>query len=148
MKRTERYPETRTYRYYNANPKNRITADCAARAISTATGISYSDVVKGLADVQIRTGYEATEGKGLDIYMESIGWVKNRQPRKEDGTKYTGAEFCQLLSQAVGHGSVIANIGGHHMVSIMRTDDHGRFKVHDTWDSTDGCIGNYWMKKN
>lgn len=144
MKREERYPETRTFLYYNANPKNRITADCAVRAISTATGINYAKVVRDLADVQVRTGYEATEGKGLEIYMNSIGWIKNKQPRHADGKKLTGKEFCELLNQ-MAKGPVVANIGGNHMVAIMRTD--GRFKVHDTWDSTDGCIGNYWTKE-
>lgn len=43
--------------------------------------------------------------------------------------------------------SFIANIGGHHMVCIKETGGlHGSHKVHDTWNSTDGCIGNYWTK--
>ena len=34
----------------------------------------------------------------------------------------------------------IAHIGGHHIIAIVDK------KVNDTWDSTDGCIGNYWTK--
>lgn len=136
MRRQDKYPDTDTFHYHNENPKGRITGDCSYRAIATATGIDYNEVVKGLAEIHCKTGYEPTEGKGLDAYAKSIGWVKNPQPRKADGTKYTGAEFCKIFK-----GICFANIGGHHMVCIK---DH---KVWDIWDSTDGCIGNYWTKK-
>ena len=36
MKREDKFKDTATFHYYNANPKNRITGDCAFRAISTA----------------------------------------------------------------------------------------------------------------
>ena len=58
-----------------------------------------------------------------------------KQPRKSDNTKYIGKEFCKMFK-----GTCVANIGGHHIVCIKDG------KVHDIWDSTDGCIGNYWIK--
>ena len=136
MKREEKYPDTNTFKYYNANPKGRITGDCAYRAIATATGIPYNEVVKGLAEIHCRTGYEPTEGRGLEAYAKSIGWVKHSQPRKPDGTKYTGVEFCKIFK-----GPCFCNIGGHHMVAIIDG------KVNDIWNSTGGCIGNYWTKE-
>lgn len=39
MKRQEKYPETRTFHFHNANPKNRITGDCVTRALCTALEI-------------------------------------------------------------------------------------------------------------
>jgi len=45
------------------------------------------------------------------------------------------------MIEAYTEETVIANIGGHHIVAIIE----GR--VWDTWNSTDGCIGNYWTKK-
>lgn len=82
-----------------------------------------------------------------DKYLQSKGWIKHKQPRKADNTKYTGKEFCRVLNKdifAVGQ-SVVANIGGGHMVCIK--ENGTTFKVHDIWDSTDGCIGNYWTKE-
>lgn len=150
MTRAEKYPDTDTFTYYNANPKNRITADCAIRAIATATGIPYNDVVRGLAEIQCETGYEPTMGKGLELYMKSIGWVKHPQPRKPDGTKYTGAEFCSRLWHMGAWDSVVCNIGGHHMVAIKEVRCAGsiryRYKVHDIWNSTGRCVGNFWTK--
>lgn len=152
MERRQKYPNTKTFRYFNANPKGRITADCSIRAISKATGLDYNDVVIGLAKVQCETGYEPTMGKGLEIYMESIGWEKHPQPKKSSGKKYTGEEFCKFLNKCGWWNcdGIVANIGGHHMVAIMPTDTNDpqeNWKVFDIWDSTDGCIGNYWTKK-
>ena len=46
-----------------------------------------------------------------------------------------GYTICKIYK-----GTCVANIGGNHTVCIKNG------KVHDTWDSTDGCIGNYWVK--
>ena len=133
-RRRIKYPETSTFHYYNANPKNRITGDCWCRAICTALQISYNQVVMEMAELQCKTGYDASEL--IAIYLESKGWTKHKQPRKADNTKYTGEEFCLELAEK--NIRYVANIGGHHIVAIVDC------KVNDTWDSTDGCIGNYW----
>ena len=137
MTRQQKYPDTATFHYHNANPKSRITTDCVIRAICTALEIPYNQVVMELAEQQCMTGYDRSCNTGIDKYLQSKGWVKHKQPRKPDNTKYTGAEFCE---RARTYENYIANIGGGHIVAIVG----GR--VWDTWDSTDGCIGNYWTK--
>ncbi len=142
MTRQEKYPETSTFHYYNANPKNKITGDCWVRAICTALTIPYEQVVMEMAELHCKTGKDCP----IDEYLKNKGWVKHAQPRKPDNTKFTGKEFCTQLNKdicAVGK-SVIANIGGHHIVCIK--EHNIGFKVHDIWDSTDKCIGNYWTK--
>ena len=155
MRRQDKYPDTDTFHYYNANPKNRITTDCCVRAISAATGTDYNRVVLAQAIIQMETGYDQACNKGVDVLMERSGWSKMPQPRKKDGTKYTGKEFCEFqqkyLQDEYAHGKevddgivisprIVANIGGHHMVAIVDG------KVWDIWNSTRGCIGNYWVK--
>ena len=137
MNRAQKYPDTSTFRYYNANPKGRLTTDCAVRAICTGTGIPYNDVVMGLAEIQCKYGMDGSSKEGIERYLKAHGWAKHKQPRKADWTKYTGSEFCKMLDKGE---RVIANIGGHHIVAIVDG------KVWDTWNSTDGCIGNYWTK--
>lgn len=148
-KRQEKYPDTATFHYYNANPKNRITGDCTFRAIATALGQSWEQTVREMAELSIQTGYAINDTKGIAKYLESKGWKKHPQPRKDDNTKYTGKEWCKKISHNpffVGK-NVVANIGGSHIVCIKETDGlHGVHKVHDIWDSTGGCIGNYWTK--
>ena len=134
--RREKYPDTKTFTFYNANPKGRITCDCVVRAICTALNEPYNDILKEMFDMAIKTGYEYTDKKNIDEYLQLKGWTKRKQPRKKDNTKYTGEEFCGIFK-----GVCVANIGGQHIVCIKNG------KIYDTWNSTDGCIGNYWIKE-
>lgn len=150
MTRQKKYPDTKTFHFHNENPKGRYTTDCAIRAIATATQTPYNDVVGLICQVILETGY-TLEPKGLDEVFRRLGWRKCRQPRMSAGFKYTGEQFCRGLQAWLRHGDdiegaeklsdrIVANIGGHHMVAIIDG------KVWDTWNSTDGCIGNYWVK--
>lgn len=151
MRREDRYPETDTFVYYNRNPKNRLTSDCVVRAISTAMDIDYDRVLFEMAYIASETGYGVTDTKCVDAYMKHYGWKKYRQPRHRDNTKFTGRQFCEWLSVNCENGAagyILCNIGGNHMVAIKPTNHDGincQYKVHDIWDSTDGCIGNYWV---
>ena len=136
MTREQKYPDTSTFHYYNANPKNRLTTDCVIRAICTALEQDYCKTVMELAELQCKTGYDDGDKKLYDKYLQSKGWVKHPQPRKADGTKYTGKEFCDMKPTMKRR--IVANIGGGHIVAIIDR------RVWDTWDSTNGCIGNYW----
>ena len=143
MKRQEKYPDTNVFHYYNANPKNRITTDCVIRAISTACDKKYNDVVMDLAKIQCETGYDDGSTKAIDLLMKKYGWIKKSQPRKIDNTKYTGEEFCKDIQNHKYHlayNKIVANIGGHHIVAIIDG------KIFDIWNSSNKCIGNYWIK--
>lgn len=145
MTRQQKYPETSTFHYHNQNPRNRITTDCVIRAISTATEIPYNQVVMEMAELQCKTGYDDGDAKLYDLYLKQQGFVKHKQPRKADNTKYTGAEFCRELqgdySYTIGmQKPIVANIGGGHIVAIVDG------KVWDIWNCTHKSIGNYWIK--
>lgn len=144
MTRRDKYPDTNTFHFYNANPKNRYTGDCVYRALSTATEIPYNNVVMKMAELICKTG----NAEPINEFLKLHGWVKCKQPRKSDNTKYTGKQFCETImkdKQRLGlttdnRKRIIANIGGHHIVAIIDG------KVWDIWDSTNGCIGNFWIK--
>lgn len=147
--RAAKYPTTEVFQYYNRNPKNRITTDCVIRAISTALDLPYTDVVMEMAEMQCKTGYDDGSKELIDRYLKSKGWVKCKQPRKYDNTKYTGEEFCLKIQHPIyceelelpdcNWHRMVANIGGHHIVAIIEG------KIHDIWDSSRGCIGNVWV---
>lgn len=102
----------------------------------------YNEVYEELYQMSVKTGYMIDCNQCYEKYLKEKGWVKNKQPRKPDNTKYTGKEFCKEV-QTHRHWynpQIIAHIGGHHIVAIMFGE------VNDIWDSTDGCIGNYWEK--
>lgn len=142
MKRQDKYQNTNTFVYYNANPKNRITGDCVIRALCTGMNESYEKVYKELFEFSLKNGYMLNDKKCYEKYLASKGWLKIPQPRKCDNTKYTGKEFCQMAQEYTFNypSRMIASIGGHHIVAIVE----GR--VHDIWNSTSKCIGNYWRK--
>ena len=138
MTRQQKYPDTATFRYYNANPKNRITGDCVFRAFTLAMQQDYNTTVMEMAELMCKTGYALNDSKGEGEYLKAKGWVKHPQPKKPDGSKYTGEEFCKMLAKKGER--YVAHIGGHHMVAIVDC------KVCDVWNSTGKCIGNYWTK--
>lgn len=155
MKRQERYPDTKTFHFYNANPKGKYTGDCTVRAVATVLGKTWEKVTMELALQAIETGYSVNSTESTDMYLEKHGFKKQRQPRKKNKKKYTAAEFCKVqqkwLFDENNHGNewddgiiispkIIAHVGGHHIVAIIDG------KVNDIWDSTDGCVGNYWVK--
>lgn len=144
--RKEKYPETKWFHFHNENPKNRITDDCVIRAIATGLEQGYNTTVIEMVEMMCKTGYMLNSAKGIELYMNKKGLRKLPQLKKADGKKYTGKEFCDYLTKNFPDGSlgnIIANIGGHHTVCIKWYDDS--YKVHDIWDSTDGCVGNYYL---
>ena len=72
---------TGTFKYYNANPKNKHTTDCVVRAICTALDQDYDQTVKELTELWLKTGYEMSEPKCFGKYLESKSWIKHKQPQ-------------------------------------------------------------------
>lgn len=128
--------DTATFTFYNVNPKGKKTTDCVIRAICTALNQGYNTTAKELLEFWLKTGYDMSDVRCFGKYLESKGWQKQKQPRKENNTKFTGKEFVKCFK-----GTCVANIGGNHTVCIKDG------KVLDIWDSTGGCIGNYWVKE-
>ncbi len=151
-KRAKKYPDTDYFHFYNANPKGKMTTDCVIRAITTVLNQPYEQTLREMIEITLKTGYMLNENKGMEAYMKSKGWIKCKQPRKDDGTKYTGREFCRTLTHPIYSGDldfanggfeitrILANIGGHHTVAIVDG------QIWDTWNSADGSIGIVWVK--
>lgn len=144
--------DTRSFKFYNANPKDRRSGDCVLRAISTATDKSWDEVLDDLVKYAHKHKEMPDDPKCYSKYLEDLGFTKMKQPRKSDNTKYTGVDFCTYLSTNYTHGErIVAHIGGHHIVAIVPTYEgdgiNDRYKILDIWNSTAGCIGNYWILK-
>lgn len=134
------YPNTDTFTWYNANPKGKIIGDCVLRAISTAEGESWETTYKKMFDLSVKRGEIFNDKKFIEAYLKSIGYTKMKQPRKTNNKKYTGSDWCKELQRIGNTKTIIANIGGHHIVCIKDN------KVLDIWNSTCKCIGNYWIR--
>lgn len=151
-KRKQKYPDTDYFHFYNANPKGKMTTDCVVRAITVALDQPWEQTIREMAEMSIKTGYMLNENMGMDKYLQSKGWIKCKQPKKPDGTKYTGKEFCRTLmhpryseelnicNKSFNIHHIVANIGGHHTVAIKSG------QIWDTWNSGEGSIGVVWVK--
>lgn len=136
-KRQQKYPNTATFKYDNRNPKGRITGDCEMRAISGALGKDWCEVVRGLAELACETGHSPFVAENYGLYLERHGFKKYKQPRHDDGTKYTLKEFIEEHKR----GTFVVNLPSH--LTVVKAG-----KCHDIWDCTKSSkrVGNYWGK--
>ena len=133
--------DSRYFHYYNANPKSKNTCDCVVRALcGVLPEKTYEQIMRELLEVSLKCGYMINDKKCYGKYLEQNGFIKFKQPRKVDNTKYTGREFCIKLSNEGNIKNIFAHLGGHHVVAIVNN------KVNDTWDSTNGRIGNFYKR--
>lgn len=147
-----KYPETDTFLWHNENPKGHITGDCTIRALAGGMGISWNEALDGLHETERR--FALCDIKAISKYLESQGWVKHKQPRHDDGSKYTGGQFAEWLSVKYPRGeagAVICSVANHMFcIKPVPSGNMGkcRYKIFDIWNSTSKCIGNYWTKSN
>lgn len=124
------------FTFYNENPKGKLRAqDCVIRALGYVEG-GYDKVYKELSDI----GFELKDANNSDDVIEEFllrkGWTKWKQPKKENGKKYTVVELGKELPEDL----IVCNVTGH-----MTVIDKGI--IIDTWDCGDCCVGNFWTKE-
>ena len=150
--RTVKIPaDTRYFRYMNANPADKRTGDCIMRAVSTACPqVTWDDCVDGLCRISHDKRIAPQDPAAERELLKRLGFVQFKQPKKASGKKLTGREFCTWLDAQVAAGAlpadarVVANIGAHHVVAVLR-DGTGHFRVNDTWDCSTRCVGSWWV---
>lgn len=117
------------YKYYNANPNGYHVPDCVIRAITTATGFSYYEVVYKLK--QNADFYDCDElcvccyEKLLDYDFELPHYVGNGKTASE-----VASDFIDDI--------VILRMEGHLSVSLYGV-------IHDIWDCSDEIITDFWI---
>jgi len=123
----------------NVNPKNRKTGDCSTRAIARCLGISWDDALKLQFDVALKTKYDPTSHQVVDAILTSHGWIKQKQPRKWDGRKYTVREMDVVIGDFHRSNRCICTVAHHYVV--IENDNYI-----DTWNSGLKTVGNHYVK--
>ena len=123
-----------TYHYYNCNPYCRLTDDCVIRAICSNTGLGWENTLRELTEWSIKTGYMLNTPDCYGKYLESISYIKQKQPLHNDGTKVRFKEFCQKYD-----GHAICHCGKGHVTYVADNS------VWDIWNTEDEIIGVYWV---
>jgi hypothetical protein len=125
------------YVFYNANPKKLLSSsDCVIRAISKALNKSWEDVYMDLVKIGLETKAMPSQKKTFEKYLNELGYATEKQPRKEDNTKYTADEFAKKNKKGI----YIINLANHLSVLVDG-------KIYDTWNCSRKCVGNYWKVK-
>ena len=124
----------------NVNPKGRKTGDCSTRALVGTLGISYDEALKLQTEISLKTYYDPTSKQVMEKVLEKFGYVKRRQPRKGDNTKYKVSEMDRILSKKEMEEGVLVTVANHH---TCITKGH----IQDIWDCGYKTVGNYYVKK-
>lgn len=120
----------------NVNPKNKKTTDCVIRALTTATGKTYYQIFEELYQLSVKTGYFMNEKRLEDKFLEQNGFIKMKQPKKADGTKYTIGEIDKLISSA----EIVVVRCAKHLTAVKN------HTLIDIWDCRRKTINNYYIK--
>ena len=136
------------FEYINNSPKKKATSDCVIRSLVTVLELDAKTIMQELTEYYLTTGYFINEPRCYDTYLRDKGYEKCKQPTKSNKKKYTAEEFCDYLNASDIQGSVIAHVGKEHVSTFVNTGTttDKDYKVYDTWDCTDKCVGNYWIK--
>lgn len=127
------------YKEFNVNPKHRRTGDCSTRALVGVLGISYSEALQRQCEWAQKKCYGITDKQTMEYVLKDFGYVKMKQPRKEDGKKYTVGEMDKLLSKKQMAAGVLVTVANHHTCIVGNA-------VQDIWDCRNKCVGNYYVK--
>lgn len=126
------------YLKYNANPKNKRTGDCVIRALTVALDKKYEDVAKDLFEFSMKTYYSMNSKENFSGYLSKQGYLMQRMPKREDGTRYTVEEFIDELAEV--EGIYIVSVANH--LTCIKNE-----QLIDIWDCSKKSVGNYWKIK-
>lgn len=125
------------FKNINNNFKNKKTSDCVIRALSGASGKDYKQVAQELFDIYMKTGYMMNDKHCYEKWLESNGFVKMKQPRKYDNSKYLVGEIDRLIR--LNENAVISC--ANHLTCVYNDE------LVDIWDCRKKTIGNYYVKQ-
>lgn len=124
------------FKNVNVNPKGRKTGDCSTRAIANVLGISYEQALREQCEMAVKYCYGLTTKETIDKVMQKYGWVKIKQPKHIDGTKYLVGNINALTDKDC------LILMANHFTAVKNGC------IEDIWDCRYKTIGNYWIKED
>ena len=120
--------------YYNANPVQNRTNDCAVRAIAVAENKSWLEVFDGICTSGRSLFAMPSTNEAWGEYLRKCGYIKRAIPNLCPNC-YTVRDFCREHPR----GKYVVGVE-KHVVAIIDGD------WYDTWDSGDEVPIFYWKK--
>lgn len=125
----------------NVNPKGRKTGDCSTRALVSVLGISYDECLKLQMEESLKCYYDPTSKQVMERVLSKFGYVKMKQPRHEDGSKYMVKELDQILTKQQLKDGVLVTVANHH--TAVKDSN-----IIDIWNCGYKCVGNYYVRRS
>jgi len=98
MTRQQKYPDTSTFHWYNANPHNKYTDDCVIRAICTAMNKPWETVFTDLFEIGKHYGLMPTDKKCFERYLQKTDGLKESNLEKTIIQNIPGTNFVKFYS--------------------------------------------------
>lgn len=134
----------------NMNPDDRNIGDCVIRAMSAAYGFSWDDAIDFIAEITQYKDPTLNIVQNINIALIKLGFERHK-PIERGGKPLDGWQFCDLMDHTYRDGErIFAYVGKHHCVAVLpfkEPDGSVKYKIQDTWDSTDRLIYEYWVYK-
>lgn len=92
----------------NLNPKGWKTGDCVVRAIANANNTSWEVTYQQLSDIGLKKCRMPNEKHTYEALLKEYGWIKQKMPRHEDGTRFTVGELVEQYN-----GPIIISMAKH-----------------------------------
>lgn len=142
--RRERNPKgTDYYQHFQPNPCDNYIGDCVVRGVSGVLNIAWCEALDLLAS------FNEPTINSKNIYpklLEREGFIYHKAIVR-NGRRLTGAEFCREMDGSYHNGErIFAHVGRSHVAAIVPTEANSKYKVIDSWDSSQRNIGEYWVK--
>lgn len=123
------------FKYYNANPREKLVGDCAVRAISLLMGETWDKIYTDLS----ATGFELKDilssNRVWGTYLNHNGYRRYIIPDTCPDC-FTISDFCRDNP----YGTFLLATGTH-VVTVIDGD------YYDTWDSGDEIPIHFWKKR-
>lgn len=118
----------------NLNPKGWKTGDCVVRAIANANHTSWESTYLALCDIGAEKCRMPNEKHTYEALLKEYGWIKQKMPRHEDGSRFTVRELVEQHN-----GPMVISMAKHLTYAINNT-------IYDLWDCGSKSVSNYWTK--
>lgn len=123
------------FKYYNANPKNKLVIDCTVRAISKFLGTDWDSCYIALSAKGFEIKNMQNSNEVWHAYLRDLGYYPTAIPNMCPDC-YTVSEFCS--DHPVG---TFLLATGDHVVCVIDGD------YYDNWDSGSAIPIYYWSKE-
>jgi len=146
--RKQRTKETNSLTVKNLNPDDKNVGDCVIRGLSAVYGCTWHEAMDLIAESTCYSDPLLNITPNIHTTLIKLGFERHRT-NGYNGRSNSGKNLCHHLDRTYSNGErIFAFVGNHHCAAILPVklpDGSVKYKIQDTWDSTEKKIEEYWV---